>query len=102
MILTMFGIGVLFMLGMIFIGMNQGSFPFLYLGFFVMILLGMFLMSDGLQIDDAISQTSPGIFTTTYINHTMDNDPIVNLMGNFFFYFPFAAILLTTLYAIYR
>jgi hypothetical protein len=100
----MLGIGVAFMLIMLFMGMNQGSFPLLYLGFFCMLMLGLFIMSDGIQIDNGVVESPVGShnFITAYEVHTTANDPIVNILANTMFYLPFGCILLTTLFAIYR
>lgn len=100
MILTMFAIGVLAGALFLYLGYTQYSFPLAYLGMFVFLILGLFLMSEGLQIDDAMVQTSPGIYTTTYITHTTANDPIISILANTFFYIPIAGLLLSTFFAL--
>jgi len=104
MILIMFGIGMAFMLLMLLIGYSQGSFGFAYLGFFAMLLMGMFLFSSGLDIGTGAMEFPAGshIFITVYENHTTVNDPIINLLANTMFYLPFAGILLTTYLALRR
>lgn len=102
MILTIFAIGVIFMAILLFLGVTQYSFPFLYLGFFIMLLLGLFITSEGIDFENGMMESPFGSrhFVTVYETHTMTNDPVVNIIGNVFFYFPLAAIVLTTLVAI--
>ncbi len=100
MILTIFGIGVTFAVICLFLGYTQYSFPMVYLGFFVLLVLGLFLMSEGLAIDDAISEISPGVYTTTYIVHTTANDPVINILANTFFYIPIAGFFLSVFFAL--
>lgn len=67
-----------------------------------MLILGLFIMSEGISIDNGVVESPIGShnFVTAWDVHTTANDPIVNILANAFFYFPFAAIVLTTLYAI--
>ena len=102
MILLMAGIGALAMFICLYLGFAHGSFGFAYLGLFIMLIMGLFLMSEGLSIDDAIQKNSDGSYTTTYQIHTTANDPIVNLLANTFFYLPLGMILLTTFVALKR
>jgi hypothetical protein len=98
MILIIFGIAVAFMLLMLFLGFNQGSFGLAYMGFFTMLLLGLFLYSGGLDIGTGSMESPAGshIFITVYEHHTTVNDPFINLLAATFFYLPMGGILLTT------
>jgi len=100
----MFGIGVLFAAVLLFLGATQYSFPLLYLGWFVILLLGMFTLSEGIALEDGTVESPLGShnFVTTYDIRTTTNDPIVNIIGNTFFYLPFGCILLTTFVALRR
>lgn len=85
----------------LFLGYTQTSFPMAYLGMFVFLVLGLFIMSEGLDIEQGSSlveiPAGSGNFMTTtqYETHTMQNDPIVNIIGNTFFYIPFVGVLLS-------
>jgi uncharacterized membrane protein len=100
MILTIFGIGVLFAVICLYLGYTQYSFPMTYLSMFIFLVLGMMLFSSGLELEDTIRQTSPGVWTTTYVVHTTVNDPVVNVVANTFFYIPFAGLLLSVFFAL--
>jgi hypothetical protein len=104
MIFTIFMIGVAFMIIFLYLGFTQYSFPMAYLGFFVMLILGMFVMSEGIDFENGMRETSIGShhFVTVYETHTVQDDIIVSIIGNTFFYFPLAGILLTTFFALRR
>jgi predicted esterase len=102
MILEMFVIGMIFTLFFLLLGFSQGNFGFAYLGMFAMLLMGLFLLSGGLQLGTGAMESPAGshIFITVYESHTTVNDPIINLLANTLFYLPFAGILLTTYLAL--
>jgi len=100
MILTMFAIGVILGCILLFLGYTQYSFPMAYFGMFVFLILGLFLFSEGLGIDDAIQKNIDGSYTTTYQVHTIVNDPIVNILANMFFYIPIAGVFLSVFFAL--
>ena len=104
MILTIFFIAIVFMLLTLIIGYATGSFSLAYLGMFTMLLLGLFLFSDGLQIENGMQEIPVGshTFVATYENYTTVNDSIVNILANTMFFLPFAGILLTTFIALRR
>jgi len=102
MIFLIFMVGVLFAGIALLLGLTQGSFGFAYLGMFAFLLLGLFIMSEGIAIDDGIEEDPFGshTFITVYETHTTANDPIVNIIANTFFYIPLAGVLLTTFIAL--
>ena len=102
MILLIFIIGLLFTGICLFIGFGSGNFGLAYLGMFAMLLLGLFIMSDGIQMENGMAETPLGShnFVTVYEDHTTANDTIIALIANTFFYLPFAGILLTTYIAL--
>ena len=102
MILIIFIIAILFAAGCLFLGYTQYSFGLAYLGMFALLLIGLFLFSNGLQIESGIAETpvGSGTFLTLYENHTTANDPVINLLANTLFYIPIGGILLTTFVAL--
>jgi hypothetical protein len=102
MILIMFLIAVLFAAGCLLLGYTQGSFGLAYLGMFALLLIGLFLFSNGLQIESGMAETpvGSGTFLTLYENHTTVNDPVVSLLANTLFYIPIGGLLLTTFIAL--
>ena len=104
MILLMFLIAVIFAAILLYIGYSQYSFGFAYLGMFTLLVLGLFIYSDGISIESGMQESPAGShnFITVYDVHTTVNDPIVNLLAATFFYIPIAGILLTTLIVIRR
>jgi len=96
MIFELFLLGVAFAIICLFIGMSQQSFPFAYLGMFIFLIIGLFLMQEGL--DMATGSTTVGMtVSTVYTTHTVQNDQIVNVIASTFFYIPLAGVLLSTL-----
>jgi predicted esterase len=102
MILEIFAIGMIFTILCLILGYSQGSFGLAYLGMFSMLLMGLFLMNNGLSLESGIQELPVGShnFITTYTVHTTVNDPMINLLANTLFYLPFAGILLTTYLAL--
>ena len=102
MILIIFLIAVLFAAGCLFLGYSQGSFGLAYLGMFAILLIGLFLFSNGLQIESGVAETpvGSGAYMTLYEDHTTINDPIINLLANTMLFIPIAGILLTTFVAL--
>lgn len=102
MILEIFVIGVLFAAILLFLGSSQQSFPMVYLSMFVFLLLGLFLMSEGLSIQTGTAEVPLGShnFTMTYDVLTTANEPIVSVLANVFFYIPLAGLLLSTFFAL--
>jgi len=102
MILLMFGIAIAFASICLFLGYTQGSFPFVYLGMFSFLLIGLFLFSEGISIQTGTQEVPIGShnFIVTYDVHTTVNDPVINLLANTFFYIPIAGVLLSTFFAL--
>ena len=102
MILTIFIIGVIFASILLFFGLTNKSFSMAYFSMFVFLLLGLFLLNQGIEIDNGIYETTPGSgeYKTLYETHTINNDPIINLLANTFFYLPIVGLLLSTFYAL--
>ena len=102
MIFLMFLIGLVFMGICLFLGASQRSFAFVYLGFFIMLVMGLFVFSEGIDVENGIQESPVGShnFVTVYETHTTQNDFVINLIANTFFYLPLAGILLSTLVAI--
>ena len=104
MILLMFGIAVLFGAIFLYLGYSGNSFGMAYLGMFTFLVLGMFLYTEGLSIENGMMESPIGShnFVTTYSVHTTTSDNIVNLLAATFFYIPIAGLLLTTFLALRR
>ena len=102
MLLIFFGMGVLFFIILLFLGYSQASFPMLFLSMFVLLLLGLFLYSEGLEVPTGTAEFPVGSrnFITTYTVHTTDTNFIVNVLAATFFYIPLAGLLLSTLMAL--
>jgi len=98
MIFLIFIVGLLFIGICLFLGYGSGSFGLAYLGMFAMLLMGMMVMYEGIDIDDGIQESPVGsqIFITVWETHTIENDIMVSLIANTFFFIPIAGILLTT------
>jgi len=98
MIMTLFVIAIVFMLICFFIGFGYGNFGFAYLGFFTMLINGIFLFQSGLQLVSGTMESPIGshIFVTTYNVLTTTNEPIIALLAWTFFLIPLAGIMLTT------
>ena len=102
MILLIFIIAIILMATLFFLGATQQSFGLIYLAMFVMLLLGLFIMSDGIDIENGIQESPIGShnFITVYETHTTQNDFAINVIANTFFYLPLAGILLSTFFAL--
>jgi TRAP-type mannitol/chloroaromatic compound transport system permease small subunit len=102
MILLMFILAVLFGAFCLYIGYSQASFPMAYLGMFVFLVVGLFVLSEGIALENGTQEVPLGShnFITVYETHTTANDPIVNIIGNAFFYIPFVGVVLSTLFAL--
>lgn len=102
MILEIFLIGVIFGAICLYIGYSQQSFPMAYLGMFIFLILGLFLMQDGLSIKTGTAEVPVGShnFIDTYTIHTTANDQILNVIASTFFYIPIAGVLLSTLFTL--
>ena len=99
MILEIFGMGVLFGAILLFLGGKQESFPMVYLSMFVFLVLGLFLMSEGLDI--ATGATIVGHTSSTiYTAYTVANNSIIAIFAWTFFLIPLAGLLLSTLFAV--
>ena len=103
MILTLFIIIMLFGLILFYVGLTQESFPAAYLSMFVFMIIGLFLLSEGLSIETGSLINTTATLTTvdaTYTTYTAANNIFVSLLGNFFFYGAFGLTLLTTVFAL--
>lgn len=104
MILEMFIIGVIFGAIMLFLGARQESFPMVYLSMFIFLIIGLFLMSDGLTLlsgQTVVSDGSGGFIIADVLTvHTTLNDPMVNIIANVFFYIPLVGLLMSTFFAL--
>jgi hypothetical protein len=102
MILEIFLMGFAFATICLFLGYSQRSFGFAYLGMFGFLLLGLFLMNSGLDIETGMAEFPVGsrTFVSTYENYNVQNEPVITLIANAFFYIPLAGILLTTFVAL--
>jgi len=98
MILLMFILWVLFASIFLYLGYSGNSFGMAYLGMFALLILGLFLYSEGIDIDAGMMESPIGShnFITTYETHTTANDTMVRLLAATFFYIPIAGIFLTT------
>jgi len=99
MIFELFLIGVVFGAICLFLGYSQQSFPFAYLGMFIFLVLGLFLMQEGLAMQSGTVETPFGShnFINVYTTYTTTNNSIVGVIAATFFYIPFAGIVLSTL-----
>ena len=102
MLMLMFILAVLFGTICLYIGYSQASFPMAYLGMFVFLVIGLFVLNQGIDIDNGMQEVPIGShnFVTAYETHTAANDPIVSILGNVFFYLPMAGVLLSTFFAL--
>ena len=102
MIFLVFLMAIIFGAICLFLGYSQASFPMAYLGMFVFLMIGLFVMSEGIDIDNGIQESPVGshTFITVYETHTTAIDPMVSIIANAFFYIPFAGVLLSTLFAL--
>ena len=102
MIFLMFLLAIIFGGICLFLGYTQASFPMAYLGMFAFLMLGLFMLSDGIDIDNGIQEVPVGShnFITVYDTHTTANDPVVSIIANTFFYIPIAGVLLSTLFTL--
>jgi len=73
---------------------------------FVFLILGLFLFSEGLIIEQGASliesPAGSGNFLTNpiLITHTTGNNFVVNILANVFFYIPFVGVLLSVFFAL--
>jgi len=102
MILLIFILAIIFASIFIYLGYSQNSFGFAYLGMFSFLLLGMFMLSEGIQIDNGIQEDpiGSGRFVTVYESYTPENNFLVLTLANVFFYIPAIGMLLTTFVAL--
>ena len=106
MLLIFFVIAIILGAIFLFLGYTQYSFSMMYLGMFIFLVLGLFLMSEGLQIDNGATlienPSGSGNYTTTtlLVTHTTQNNFVVNILGNVFFYIPFVGVLLSVFFAL--
>lgn len=102
MILLMFILAVIFGAICLYIGYSQASFPMAYLGMFVFLVIGLMILSEGIEIESGTQEIPLGShnFVTTYETYTTANDSIVGILGNAFFYIPFVGVLLSTFFAL--
>jgi hypothetical protein len=99
MILVIFVIISIFMGICFLIGMSQQSFGFLYLGMGTMLILGLLLMSSGLDIDEGYKQLyeeDGKVVMVVYTNYSIEDDPLIFLLAFSMFLIPIPGILLTT------
>jgi len=99
MIIEFFLIGIIFGAMCFLIGATQQSFPFVYLSMFIFLIMGLFLMSEGLAMATGMAETpvGSGNFITTYTTYTTATSPVINVIATTFFYIPLAGVLLSTL-----
>lgn len=77
-----------------------------YLGMFVFLVLGMFLFSEGIDLEagSVLVETPKNsgyyITNTIYQTHTTSNNFVVNIIANTFFYIPFVGVLLSVFFAL--
>ena len=104
MILTIFAIGVIFGSILLFLGARQESFPMVYLSMFMFLIIGLFLMSDGLTLLSGQTVTSDGVggfaIVDVLTTHTTANDPMISILANVFFYIPLVGLLMSTFFAL--
>jgi len=90
----------------LFLGASQYSFPMMYLGMFIFLVLGLFIMSEGIDIESGASliETPIGsgsfISTQLFTTYTTSNSFVVNIIANTFFYIPFVGVLLSVFLAL--
>jgi len=106
MLLIFFIICILIGTVFLYLGYSQYSFPMMYLGMFVFLILGLFLFSEGIAIEQGstLMEIPPasGNFTTLpiLVTHTTGNNFVVNILANVFFYIPFVGVLLSVFFAL--
>jgi len=104
MILTLFIICIIIGAVFLFLGYSQNSFPMVYLGMFVFLVLGLFIFSEGLAIESGTHLTPDGaggnIATALYTTYTTETSFVINIIANVFFYIPFVGILLSVFFAL--
>ena len=99
MLLIFFVLAILFGLFLFYIGYTQVSFPYVYLAFFCLLLVGLFLYSEGIDITTGTAEVPLGSHNFIDVNttYTVANNFVVNILAATFFYIPIAGILLSTL-----
>jgi len=104
MILTLFAICVIIGVIFLFLGYTQYSFPMMYLGMFVFLVLGLFVFSEGIDIESGTHLIPDGaggnIANTLFTTYTTENSFVVNIIANTFFYIPFVGVLLSVFLAL--
>jgi len=101
MILIIFIIAIIFSSVLLIMGL-RGSFGLAYLSMFSFLLLGLFLMNSGLDIESGIREDPIGShnFVTVYETYTAANEPVINVISNTFIFLPFIGLLLSTFIAL--
>ena len=104
MILILFIICVLIGAIFLYLGYSQYSFPMMYLGMFVFLVLGMFIFSEGIDIETGThlvpQPDGSDIASVVYTTYTTSNSFVINIIANVFFYIPFVGILLSVFFAL--
>jgi len=106
MLLIFFIIGIILGAIFLYLGYTQYSFPMVYLGMFVFLVLGLFVFSEGIALEHGSSlleiPAGSGNYTTVpiLVTHTTANNFVVNIIANVFFYIPFVGVLLSVFFAL--
>jgi hypothetical protein len=104
MILTLFILIVIFGIILLYLGYTQYSFPMVYLAFFVFLVIGLFLFSEGIDFETGThiipQPDGSNIASAVYTTYTTENSFVVNIIANVFFYIPFVGVLLSVFFAL--
>ena len=86
------------------LGFGTGNFGICFLGIFAMLLMGMYITAEGVDLEAGIMEDPVGShnFVTTYDTHTVENDQVINLLGMTLIYLPVVLFLLSTYLAFGR
>lgn len=96
---VIFIIGIIAMLGFVYLGYTRQGFIFAYIGMFIAILLGISLFQSGLDLQTGTDVVAVGdnfTITDSYTNHSVTNDSLINLLANLFLYGGVVGVIMTT------
>ena len=104
MLLIFFIIGVVLAAILLILGVKHYSFPMVYLSMFIFLLIGLFLLGEGIELETGTRMIPQPDGSTLvepiYTAFTTNNNFIILIIANTFFYIPFAGILLSIFFAL--